>query len=139
MPKLEIKGQEYEYHDSTVIEFVEGLIGLPRLKKAVLVEDPGFQPFLWLAGVDDQDSRFIVVEPGLIFPEYKPVDHFEDPDGESLLDPDTVVLAVVNVSSEWTKTTVNLRAPILLNPHTKIAAQVILSNSEYKLAETLPS
>lgn len=139
MPKIEIKGQEYEYLDSTVIEFVEGLIGLPRLKKAVLVENPSFRPFLWLAAVNDHNSRFIVVEAGLIFPEYKPVVHLEDPNGDSPLDPDTVVLAVVNVSSEWTQTTVNLRAPILLNPHTRIAAQVVLSNSKYKLAESLPA
>ena len=138
MPKIDINGTAYEYLDSTVINFVEGLIGLPRLKKAVLVEDSDFRPFCWLASLDDVTSRFIVVETKPIFPEYDPVSHLNSNGEKDCLDPDTVVLAVVNVSSEWTKTTVNLRAPILLNPHTRMAAQIILSNSGFELAERLP-
>ena len=139
MPKISINGQEYEYLESTIIELVEGLIGLPSLRRAVLVQDPEFSPFYWFASLDDPKSRFIVAEVGLVFQSVDYREYLETAFNGDKYSKDTVVLALVNVSSDWKKTTFNLRAPILLNPHTQQAAQVILSNSEFRLAESLPS
>ncbi|NNE65150.1 MAG: flagellar assembly protein FliW [Pyrinomonadaceae bacterium] len=135
MPSISIKGKDYEYSDSTVIDLVEGMIGLPDMKRAVLVEDPDFNPFYWLASLDDDASRFIVVETKLLFPDFSPESHMSN--GNDVLDPDILYFAVVNVSSDWTKTTVNLKAPILLNPHTRRAAQVIFPDPELQLAQAL--
>lgn len=137
MPKIAIKGTSFEYLESTVIQIVEGLIGLPHLKNAVLVDNPAFRPFHWLASIDDETTRFIVVDPEIIFPDFDKDAYLNAAGGLGVLDKDTVVLALVNVSSEWKKTTINLRAPILLNPHTKKAAQLILADGNFKLAESL--
>ncbi len=51
MPEIKINGKSHEYTDAKVINLVEGLIGLPRLKNAVLVECESFLSFS-LAGVD---------------------------------------------------------------------------------------
>jgi flagellar assembly factor FliW len=121
-----------------VINFVEGLIGLPFLKNAVLIECADFFPFQWLASTEDESCRFIVVEPGLVFENFDTKGFVEEAAAGTELDPDTVVLSIVNVSSDWEKTTFNLRAPIILNPNTRKAGQVILSNSKFQLAEKLP-
>lgn len=133
MPKILIKDTEYSYEETDIIFFEEGIIGFPQVRRAVLIPLPGCEPFCWLASVDDQLNRFIVVEAREIFTDYKP-------DFPAALFTDAIrTLAIVNVSSSWQKTSVNLRAPILFNHLTKKAAQFILTESRYQLAATLPT
>jgi len=50
----------------------------------------------------------------------------------------TLSLVIVKISSDWQKTTVNLRAPILINAESKRGVQMVLSESPYGLSENLP-
>ena len=77
-------------------------------------------------------KRFIVVNPNEIYADYKPSLPVE------LNDEEMKTLAIVKISSDWHKTTVNLRAPIFINVGKKRGAQHILSETNYQLAETLP-
>lgn len=122
-----INSKQYAYDEQAVINFTEGLIGLPEMRRAALIPLEEFQPFYWLASLDDEKTRFIVVNPREIFADFKPQDHAGQ---------DT--LAIVKISSDWEKTTVNLRAPIFFDQQTKRGTQIVLSESDYKLAETLP-
>lgn len=123
---------EYEYQESEVINFTEGLIGLPKMRRAVLIPMNDYQPFCWLASLDDEKNRFIVVNPHEIYSDYSP----EIPSELSKTELQT--LAIVKISSDWQKTTINLRAPILVNAETRKGGQFVLSESSYNLAETLP-
>lgn len=126
---ITIKEKEYNYEETEIINFSEGLIGLPEMRRAVLIPVEELQPFCWLASVDDEKNRFIVVNPKEIFAGFEP---------EALTEPDIESLAIVKVSSDWRKTTVNLRAPIFVNQKTKRAAQFVLNESGYSLAEQIP-
>ena len=128
---INIQGTTYSYNDNDVINFGEGLIGFPEMRRAVLIPLSEYEPFCWLASLDDEKVRFVVVNPNQIFADYKP--DFEIAEAE------TQTLAIVKVSSDWRKTTVNLRAPIFISPQTRSAAQIILSNNDYKYAESLPN
>jgi len=132
MSKLEIQGNEYMYDESEIIDFAEGLIGLPEMRRAVLVPLPEYAPFCWLTSIDDELKRFIVVNPEEIYADYKP----SLPNG--IAGKDLKTLAIVKISSDWRKTTVNLRAPIFINSDTKRGSQCVLTDSRYQLAETLP-
>lgn len=131
MPMINIQGTDYSYEDRDLLAFSEGLIGFPEMRRAVLIPLAGCEPFCWLASVEDEKARFIVVNPQQIFADYQP--DLETSEFE------VQTLAIVKVSSDWRKTTVNLRAPIFVNPETRRAAQIILDKTEYGLAETLPN
>ena len=130
-----IKIQEAEYYYDEVIEFAEGIIGFPEMRRAALVPMPDFEPFYWLASLDDETTRFIVLNPREIFPDYCPQTPKEL---SSVINTEEGVFVIVKVSSDWTKTTVNLRAPIVLNKELKKGVQLILSDSKYRLHETIP-
>lgn len=124
---ITINTKEYAYAEKDVINLPEGLIGLPEMRRAALIPLAEFQPFCWLASLDDEKNRFIVVNPREIFSDF-----------ETAENADLETLAIVKLSSDWEKTTVNLRAPIFFDAQTKRAAQIVLSESSYELAETLP-
>lgn len=123
---------KYEYQESEVINFTEGLIGFPQMRRAVLIPMNEYLPFCWLASLDDEKNRFVVINPREIFSDYAPNIPSE------LSETDLQTLAIVKISSDWEKTTINLRAPIFINAETRKAAQVVLTESDYNLAESLP-
>lgn len=127
---INIQGTDYSYDERQVVNFSEGLIGFPEMRRAVLIPLDEYQPFCWLAAIDDERIRFIVVNPNEIFSDYAPVSN----SGEG-----SQTLAIVKISSDWRKTTVNLRAPIFLDQKTRRATQVILEKFNYKHAEALPN
>lgn len=132
MSSINIKGTSHSYNEAEVITFAEGLIGLPQIRRAVVVSMDEFKPFCWLAPLDNDQTRFVVVNPHEIFEGYEPGQY-----KPQLADRDNTY-AIVTVGSDWRQTTINLRAPIVVDPATKIASQQILSDSPYHFAETLP-
>lgn len=132
MPTINIKGQQFSYLNDETIFFTEGLVGLPEMRRAVLVPLPEYAPFFWLASTDDEKNRFIVVNPHEIFSDYHPSEY-------TVLDvAETETFVIVKISSDWRKTTVNLRAPLFINRTSKRGVQIVLSESPYQLSETLP-
>lgn len=132
MPSITIKGENFSYREDEIISFNEGLIGLPDLRRAVLIPLSGCEPFCWLASLDDEKFRFVVVNPNEIFADYNPAEFVV------FNEPETKVLAIVKISSDWQKTMINLRAPILINTESNRAVQMVLSESTYGLAENIP-
>lgn len=126
---ITIKEKEYIYDEAEVLNFAEGLIGLPEMRRAVLIPLDEYQPFCWLASLDDEKNRFLVVNPNEIYSDYEPAASHESK---------LKTLTIVKISSDWTKTTVNLRAPIFINAETKSGFQSVLPETKYNLAETLP-
>lgn len=130
MQKITIKDKEYFYDEREIISFAEGLIGLPEMRRAVLIPMAECEPFCWLASVDDEKNRFVVVNPQEIFADYEPF-------GAGKIEY-AQTFAIVRVASDWKKTTVNLRAPMFIDTETRRGAQTVLTESNYQLAETLP-
>jgi len=128
MHTIQINGIEHSYTDAQVITFAEGLVGLPNLRRAVLIPLAEFEPFSWLASVDDESGQFVVVDPRCIYDDYEPT-----PAGET-----AETFAIVTIHSNWLQTTVNLRAPIVVDRATQSGVQRILNDSPYSLAEVIP-
>ncbi|MFP6889397.1 MAG: flagellar assembly protein FliW, partial [Nitrospinota bacterium] len=55
--------------DEEIIDFPEGLIGLPDLKRFVLIEDEEKKPFQWLQSLDNVKLAFVVIEPKWLVPD----------------------------------------------------------------------
>lgn len=138
MPKVSIFGKEYSYNESEVVSFGEGLIGLPQMRRAALIPLADYEPFFWLASLDDEKTRFIVVDPQRIFADYRPEMPKEVRELANSGDSSQTILTIVKISSELEKTTVNLRAPIFIDAETRRGGQFVLTDSNYELAETIP-
>lgn len=128
---INIKGKEYAYDENEVVNFAEGLVGLPEMRRAVVIPMAEYEPFCWLASVEDETNRFIVVNPHEIFAGYQTA----VPAGSTVEDLKT--LAIVKISSDWQKTTVNLRAPIVIDTARGRGTQFVLTESSYSLTEPI--
>lgn len=139
MATIRIQGMELNYDDKDVIVFPEGLIGLPHLKRVVVIKQSLIEPFYWLVSLDHDDLAFVVVETNALFPRFTPQVPAESNFSNVLADNESpLVLSIVLINSEWRDCTVNLRAPIFVSSRMMSGAQVILTDNTYSVAEPLP-
>ena len=136
MPKVQIQSTDIEYADADVITFEEGLVGLPSLRRLVVVSQPEILPFLWLAAVDESETAFLVLEPHSHCPGYAPAVPAEVRlriglrSGEEPL-----LLTIARIMPDWQDSTLNLRAPLVIAPSSMRGTQLVLSDSQYQLNE----
>ena len=120
--------------DLPIVEIPEGIVGFPELTKYVLVslDDEGM--VFDLRSVEDDRVRFVVVPSLPFFPDYQPVIDDEFAAQYSINDSsDALVLLVVTLGGSMADCTANLMAPIVLNPHKRIAAQIVLDNPDFSV------
>ena len=121
-----------------VIEMVRPMPGFPDLQRFALVQlEPG-SDLCSLTSLDDPGLRFLVVPPTAFFPDYAPEvgdDVVDDLGIESAAD--VLVLVVLNAGSSLQETTANLAAPVLVNPSTRRAGQVVLDEVGLPVAAPL--
>lgn len=118
-----------EYQQGDVIVFDAGLYGFEKEKEFLYVqsEDNQFQ-FNWLQSIATPELTFIVTTPFLFVEDYK--FDIEDQLIEQLEineTDDMTIMSVVNISDDVEQTTINIKAPLILNIKTKIGKQIILS------------
>ncbi len=126
-----VRNAEYKVLDlkpENIFTFPEGIPGFEKVKRFVILTHPGEAPFGRLTAVD-YNLCFIVVNPWVIYPEYKADIDDEDlkkidsPSNEELL-----ILAIVNVPQNPREATMNLAAPLVINVKKGLGRQVILRN-----------
>lgn len=124
--------------DIPVIELVNAMPGFPDDLQFALVrldDDGVLHGFRSLAR---EDLQFVVVPPAPFYPDYAPeVDDDVAADLGIESTEDVVVLLVVKPGESLAETTVNLRAPIVVNVATRRASQVILEDAALPLAAPL--
>lgn len=116
------------------IEFDKGLLGLEEFKsyKIEYVEDNEF--FKVLRSVDDKEIGLVITSPFLVDENYEveiPKDTVKSLKIEN--EKDVELYTTVTLNSDMSKTTTNLRAPIIINTKTKLGEQIILVNEKYKI------
>lgn len=124
--------------DLPVIELVEPMPGFPEDRRFQLahLDDEGVLGAL--RSLDHDGLQFLVVPAAQFFPQYEPVvgDETVAALGISAVE-DILVLLVVHAAQTLAETTVNLRAPLLVNTTTMKAAQVILDDADLAVAAPL--
>ncbi|WP_091122868.1 flagellar assembly protein FliW [Nocardioides terrae] len=121
-----------------VIELVRPMPGFPAAQRFALQPLDESGVLSALRSLDHADLRFLVVPPGDFHPTYAP--EIDDEAAAELgLDTadDALVLLVVHAGRDLASTTVNLRAPIVVNMVTSRAAQVILDDPSLPVAAPL--
>jgi flagellar assembly factor FliW len=124
--------------ESKIITFINGLMGFEHLKKYVILDHPGSDIIKWLQAVDDPDISLPVADPTAFFPDYSPRILQDDLDSIGIKDiQNAMVLCVITVPADISQATINLKAPVVLNPARRLADQMIAENPEYLVRHPL--
>ncbi len=127
-----------EVREEEVYVFPAGLYGLRGLHRFVFVAPDPDGPMRYMQSLDDGDISFVVLEPARAIPEYRP----EIPEEERAslgLDGETpgILLVIAVLPEDVREMTVNLRAPLVLNPAARLGKQVILPDDRYPIRHRL--
>lgn len=126
--------------EAGILTFPGGIPGFPTTERFVLrdlTEDGTFQE---LASVDDPALALIVLSPWLAFPGYAPELPEEDQEFLGIEDPsDVIVFCAVNAPEDVDGLTVNLLGPFVVNRHSLIGRQVILTDQSLDVRTPLPT
>lgn len=116
-----------------VYEFPEGVYGFESAKRFAIfsrqIED---HSFLYLQSTDYFVPCFLVFEPWDLHPDYKPMISKEDLESCEVDNIDDLIfLVIATVPSTIEELSINIKSPVVLNPKTRKAKQVILQNHDY--------
>jgi flagellar assembly factor FliW len=116
-----------------------GLAGFPTLHRFDLSRpDSVGGPFMLLNCVDVVDLAFVVMRPEAFFPTYTPEITTELAQRLGLRGAgEAVVMVVVTLGRRPQDATANLLAPLIINPWTCWAAQVVLEGASYDVRTPL--
>ncbi len=123
-----------------VIELARPMPGFPEDGRFALVRLDDDGVLHGFRSLDSDDLQFLVVPPSAFYPDYA-LDLDDETATELGLDEGSaagvLVLLVVRAGETLADTTVNLRAPIVVNPATRRASQVILDDASLAIAAPL--
>lgn len=122
MDIMKLKNQqfgEFEFDETIVINFEDGLLGFEEFKKFVLITKDN-DLFYWLTSID---------EPELVFPIF-PIqlieENYPDFNGDE-------PFGIVRLDKDPLKISINLKAPVYLNQENNVGKQRIIDNDNYQV------
>lgn len=121
----------------STLEFPDGLPGFPDARRFRLEAlEEGLEPFRSLRSLDLETLRFVVVAPGEVFENYVIEVPEDDVERLGLHDADDALVVVIVTVSQ--PPTANLLGPVVVNRHTGLSRQVVLTGSGYDVRTPLP-
>ena len=124
-----------EIDERKVINFPHSIPGFTE-RDFIVVMIESHLPFLWLQALHNPDLAFVIADPFLFFPDYLP--NVNNADKAFLGITGDMLIYAITVVREGAHVTMNLLAPIVVNPSTNIARQVVLENSNYTVRHNVP-
>jgi flagellar assembly factor FliW len=124
--------------NSPVVEVRGGLLGFPEYTRFALIRMNDEGLVYRLQSVENEAINFVVVPAMAFFPSYAPIveddiaERFNLPGGA-----DVLMLLVVTLGSTFKESTVNLMAPLLLDPNARVAEQIIVENPDFSVRAPL--
>ena len=121
------------------LTLAEPLPGFPRHRDYVLVAADSDGLLFWLQSVTPEGPRFLAVPPAPFFPDYAPALPRAACDELGLADvADADLYCLVTVlGGDVGTATANLRAPVVVNPATQRARQVVLADGGHPIRRPL--
>lgn len=124
--------------DDKIIRFEHGILGFPDLKDFTLIfniEKGAESSIKWLQSLDEPNFAMPVMNPELVAKDYKPMFDRDllKPLGGDLIPDNLLMLVTVTVPKDITQTTVNLKAPIIVNVEERKAVQLISDDDTYSI------
>ena len=124
---------ELEVEEDKIVDFPDGLIGLPDIKQFILIDHKD-TPLKWLQAVEDPDIAFIVIPPDEISEGYH-VDIDKKVEKYLQLENNDDLAVLVTMRIEGDDVIANFQGPLLINASSRQGVQVVLENAEKTLVK----
>ncbi|WP_339267569.1 flagellar assembly protein FliW [Paenibacillus sp. FSL R5-0470] len=118
-----------EVNDEQIYYFSKGIPGFDDETDFALIsmEDTSFW---YLQSVKERELSFLLGDPFLFYPSYE----FELPDIEAeelRIQSNVLIRCIITLKDQIEQSTINLLAPIVLNPDAKTGKQIVLHSAPY--------
>jgi flagellar assembly factor FliW len=131
-----------EYDPGDLIHFPDGVFGFSELRDFIplVLDENDDNTILLLQSVENPDVAFAIINPFALDPEYNPVLTPEELSYLKVTSENDLSYYVITVlHNDYLDNTVNLKAPIVINPDQRVGMQVILNDSSYSYRQKLSS
>jgi flagellar assembly factor FliW len=123
-----------------IITFPDGLPGFEEARRFVVMSSASLAPFAVVQGVTEGAPAFVAIDPRAVDPGYDEQVPAADRARLRAAETDTLLwLALVAAPDPEAAPTVNLRAPLVVNPQSMLGVQLITADSPYRTDHPLPS
>ncbi|MFZ3576907.1 flagellar assembly protein FliW [Virgibacillus sp. DJP39] len=129
---------EVEINVEQIINFASGIPGFINETKFTLLDLPGNPVFQILQSVSTPEVAFVVANPYHFYVDY--AFELDTNVKESLAirnEKDVVVLSIVTLQDPFETSTLNLKAPIIINHTSKRGKQYILNQEDYSAKSSI--
>lgn len=128
---------EIDIPEEKIITFEQGLMGFEDYRKFTIIYDTSKEEgtsISWLQSMELPELAFPVISPFSVMEKYNPIVESEwlEPLGE-VNDDNLVIFVLLNVNSDITSLTANMKAPVIINSDTRKGAQLIAENQDYEI------
>lgn len=124
---------EITVNENDIITFPAGIPGFEDLKRYTLLGKQETEAlFFWLQSIEEPNLAFVVVDPFAVNPEYYVDVDDSETEEIQIKDPeDVLTLAIVTVPENVKNTSVNLKAPVLINLKNNMGKQIVMKNDTF--------
>jgi len=128
---------EIDLEETKIITFEHGIMGFEEYKRYTILydlEEGDKTTISWLQSIEEPGLALPVINPLSIKPDYNPIveDEVLKVLGE-ITDENLIILLTLNVPTDLTKMSVNLKAPFVINSDTCKGSQIIVENKDYEV------
>ncbi|MCX8083865.1 MAG: flagellar assembly protein FliW [Calditerrivibrio sp.] len=133
-----LKYGKLEFTEKDLFYMTTPLLGFAHLSDFLLISSEEHLPFYIFHSAEDPTVSFIVVDITMFFPDYAPDIHKRD---LKILQAKSVndlkLFGIVVVPPNPKDATINLKAPLAINPQKRLAKQIILEDDRYQIKTPL--
>ncbi|MCK5544239.1 MAG: flagellar assembly protein FliW [Desulfobulbaceae bacterium] len=124
---------EIEVDGERTITITSPFLGFPESNRFVLLPHSPSSPFMWLQSLDNPKLAFVVIQPGIINPEYNPAMNSQVREELMISGDDKLeFLIILTIPKDQPKDmTANLLGPVVINAKKRLAKQVLLDPAKY--------
>lgn len=129
---------EVQINTEKIIRFSTGIPGFSDEEKFVLLNLPGDSVFQTLQSIKTPELAFIVVDPYIFYKDY------EFRLDKNLIESlnikqieDVLILAIVTIKDPFQESTLNLKAPLVINVNQNNGKQYVLQTDKYPVRAPL--
>ncbi|MBU0483734.1 MAG: flagellar assembly protein FliW [Proteobacteria bacterium] len=124
---------EVEVDLDRVITLTSPLLGFPESRRFFLRAHGPDSPFMWLQSLDNPNLAFVVVQPLVVNPEYRPAVNMQvRTELEIKDDTEMDLMLILTIPAGRAKEmTANLLGPVVFNVRKRLARQMLLDPTRY--------
>jgi flagellar assembly factor FliW len=134
---IETRFGSFPGNGDDVVTMADGLPGFESCQRFVIVTSSALEPFTCLQGLDGARPSFLALDPRFVVNDYTATLNLADRLRLDVQEHDSLLwLGLVQLGDD--EASINLRAPVVINPRRMIGLQVIDAERPYGIDHPLP-